>query len=177
MYLVRKSIKERLLAKTIKLEGCWEFTGCRNADGYGVITERGIDDKLRPRLAHDVAYELFKGVIAEGLEVTHSCDNPWCVNPAHLFLQTHLENIQECHRKGRNANRTGERSGHNKLTEKDVTHIRAISEGSWTDAKVAKMYGVHRTLISGIRRGIKWPHSCGSNMAGHGTGITDSGPP
>ena len=71
---------DRLFDRTIICKnGCWEFTGGRDKDGYGKFTVLGVT--LR---AHRVAYDLCVGDIPKGALVLHSCDNPSCINPSHL---------------------------------------------------------------------------------------------
>lgn len=80
--------------------GCWEWIGCRWKGGYGY---------LRPNRkiisAHRYMYELYKGPIPDGLDACHTCDNPWCVNPDHIWLGTHGENMKDAYRKGRKTQR------------------------------------------------------------------------
>lgn len=84
--------------------GCALWTGCLFRDGYG-----RIDIGCWPRRAHRIAWTIAHGPIPAGLWVLHRCDTPRCVNPAHLFLGTHQDNIDDMVRKGRQAK--GEKSG------------------------------------------------------------------
>ena len=86
-----------------KSEGCWIWTGAKKQGGYGVITVyRDEDLRTHKRmLAHRLSWEIHNGKILDGLCVCHHCDNPPCVNPAHLFLGTMLDNTLDCYKKGR----------------------------------------------------------------------------
>lgn len=77
--------------------GCIEWQGYKNKDGYG--RRRAFGVKV---LVHRLVYELINHkTINDDLCICHSCDNPSCINPAHLFLGTHKDNIQDCIKKGR----------------------------------------------------------------------------
>lgn len=76
--------------------GCWEWTGHKYASGYGVLKVFGKDVS-----AHRYSYELHKGPIPEGMSILHSCDNKVCINPDHLRVGTHQENIAEAWERGR----------------------------------------------------------------------------
>ena len=85
--------------KFVKCDGCWEWLASKNPDGYGRVRRFG-----RMESAHRIAYELYVGAI-EDKQVLHTCDNPSCVNPKHLFLGTHKENMEDKVRKGRTGHR------------------------------------------------------------------------
>lgn len=125
---------------------CWPWLASTTPFGYGQI-RRGN----RMPHAHRVAYALTFGPILGGLHVCHRCDNPPCVNPAHLFLGTNRDNSMDRHNKGRTA--SGEKSGHARLKADDVLAIRASTESA---AVLASRYGVNAMHISGIRRGKCW---------------------
>lgn len=95
-------IADRFWSKVQKTDACWLWTSNVHHNGYGQIAQsRNGATRQRWVWAHRVAWELTHGPIADGLLVLHRCDTPLCVNPAHLFLGTHLENIADSVRKGR----------------------------------------------------------------------------
>ena len=125
-------------------------------DGYGNF--KAGDRFVR---AHRYAYELVQGPIPEGYEVCHQCDTPLCVNPKHLFIATHSDNMRDCIKKRRHQH--GERHRHAKLNEQAVRTIRswyadAIPGERPTLKYVADIFGVCRqTVLNVINRKV-WAH-------------------
>ena len=138
---------------------CWEWTANTLARGYGRIC---INNKMY--LAHRVSWVIHNGAIPDhnsyhGICVCHTCDNPCCVNPAHLFLGTNKENLQDMQKKGRLVNHKGEKHGSHKLTEKEVIEIREkYIPYKYTQSKLAKEYGVTQVEIYYILKYITWKH-------------------
>ena len=99
--------------------GCWIWMAGRFDTGYGSFWLNGTDVR-----AHRVAYELYVGAIPEGMWVLHRCDIRECVNPDHLFLGTHQDNMDDMARKGRHANsiKTHCRKGHPYTEENTVRY-------------------------------------------------------
>jgi hypothetical protein len=144
----------RFWAKVNKTDSCWFWLSTINAQGYGQYNKR-ISGKSVSFKAHRVAWEISYGPIPNGMCVCHSCDNPPCVNPEHLFLGTHSENMADMVSKGRG--NIGERHGRSKLTSTQVAEIRSLlSVGELTCTQIASRYGVKHGCISNIRTGRRW---------------------
>jgi len=128
--------------------GCWIWQGTIQGAGYGQI---GWKNKLYS--AHKFSYESFIAKVPKGMFVCHTCDNPLCVNPLHLFIGTPKQNSQDAVRKKRIAH--GERQGASKLTENQV---RAIRKDPRTQQEIADEYGIDRTNVSQIKLRKSWKH-------------------
>ena len=126
--------------KTSNIEECWEWTGVKNSNGYGKISINNVYVK-----AHRLSWELYhKKEIPANLLVCHSCDNPSCVNPHHLWLGTQKDNMQDAIKKGRF-------KFNYKLTEEDVLNIRKeYAEGKTTQIELAEKYNVTKSAIHRI---------------------------
>lgn len=79
-----------------KSDGCWTWKGRRNRTSYGILS-----DHHATRLAHRLSYAIAFGLVPEGMQVLHKCDNPSCVRPDHLFLGTPADNARDKCAKGR----------------------------------------------------------------------------
>lgn len=151
---MRTSTEERFWSKVQvrSLHECWEWTGAINKNGYGSFYLRG-----RIITASRAAWALFRGPIG-ALFVLHRCDNPRCVNPAHLFLGTHADNMADKVSKGRQPVRRGAANHKTKLTEDAVRLIRKrLAEGAEKRA-LGLEFGVSDVAIHHIARGKNWGH-------------------
>ncbi len=135
-------------AKHGKPDQCWEWTGARSSKKYGRFLFMG-----KNRNAHRVCWQLVYGPIPNGLHVLHHCDNPPCVNPAHLWLGTNSDNNTDMMTKGRHASLLGEWNPNAKLTAEKARFIRA---SKLTSSQLGEKFGVTRQAITLVRKGITW---------------------
>ena len=146
--------KDALAARSVKnpLTGCIEWTGSSESKGYGQIR---IDGKLVK--AHRFAWEIANGPIPAGMLVLHSCDNPRCVNPDHLRVGTHVDNMADMDARNRRVNNQnkGVDCPAAKITEDDV---RAIRQDTRRQIDIAKDYGISQPVVSKIKLKQAWKH-------------------
>lgn len=143
---MNKADLERFFSK-VDIQGdddCWEWAASLTLGGYGHFWIDGRYEK-----SNIVSYEHFYGVIPEGLNVCHSCDNILCVNPRHLFLGTQAENLQDMVRKGRH--------GRQDLSFGDISEIKKmLAVGDLLQGEIASIFGVSQGQISKIKKGRTW---------------------
>ena len=148
----RIPIEKRYFKYVVKTDGCWSWIGNTNGR-YGTTRESGAGGTSR--YVHRLMWEWVNGEIPEGMLVCHTCDNPVCVNPDHLFLGTDKTNSDDKIRKGRHA--YGERNAHTKLTEKQVLLIKDM-RGKIRGKELARLFKVRRSCISRIQLGRRWKY-------------------
>lgn len=133
---------------------CWHWRGARTKDGYGNFWTGDRSDR-----AHRFAYQLAKGPIPEGLIVCHSCDEPSCVNPNHLWVGTHADNSDDKLAKGRDNPPRGSRNRHAKLTKHQVVEIRRLyAAGRHTQDALAAKFGITQASVWAIVQRRTWSH-------------------
>jgi hypothetical protein len=138
-------------------QGCWLYRGGGNGRGYGLFYLRG-----RQRvMAHRFAWELTHGDIPDGQEVCHRCDTPRCVNPGHMFLGSHHDNLLDAVRKGRKRV-----WGLQKLNAEQVLQIRARAEAGELHRLIAADFGIARHSVGQILNRRTWGHLPGDSAAG-----------
>jgi hypothetical protein len=157
--------QERFWSKVEKGPVCWEWQACRSK-GYGLMLLNG-----RAQLAHRISAVIAGKKLDKGLEVMHTCDNPSCVNPAHLEVGSHKDNMQDAYRKKRMKGFEFERpdvyadndpnartSRRRKLTDDDVRTIRILylcHSEEWPYRRLGQYFGVDHTAIALIVTGKK----------------------
>lgn len=135
---------------------CWEWQGYTDANGYGRVGVVGYR-----YYTHRLSYLLAYGEIPNGLHVCHACDNPRCVNPDHLWLGTHLDNIADRTRKGRTVTNgpRGEAHPFAKLTSPLVKELRTrYGAGGISQSQLAREYRISQSTMTRALRGNTWAH-------------------
>lgn len=131
--------------------GCWEWPFTKNKRGYGQVTIDGRKD-----MAHRVIFRLInETAIPPGLEILHDCDNPPCVDPRHLLIGTHRQNMRDMIARGRHRAPVGEAASNVKLTADDVRFIRSSDSSA---RQLSDALGVSAAQIYLIRQGKSWRH-------------------
>ena len=137
---------------------CWPFR--KRADGYGTVYY-----EKRLWRVHRLAFKLTNGRIYKALQVLHSCDNPPCFNPKHLFQGTQLDNMRDMIAKGRqficsgpNPLNAGSRNGNAKLTDEMVKSIRLRHQSGEMQKDIAADLCISKMTVSLVVRNLIWKH-------------------
>jgi len=142
----------RFLSKIEKcMDGCWSWKAARFSKGYGQFTLGEFNHR-----AHRVSHWNFNGEFDETLDVMHSCDNPWCVNPEHLSHGTNQDNRTDSVDKKRH--NIGSKNGNSVVTEQTVHIIRQMAQAEMKQAEIARILNLKPMMISRIIRREIWKH-------------------
>ena len=156
-----KPLRDRLMDKVefIPECGCWIFTGCTMTKKSNRLPYGKILYNRESKLAHRISWEIFKGPIPKRKCVLHFCDTPQCVNPDHLFIGTHTDNMHDMIKKGR--------------LKKVIKDVSGKKFGEWTVLGIKdKQYGKgyyfdcvcscgNRRLVAGNSLRLGKSKSCG----------------
>jgi len=133
--------------------GCWLW--CRSFDtwGYGQVWVDQVKYST-----HRFIWEMYNGPIPKGFCVCHSCDNPPCCNPDHLFLGTHDDNMRDMKEKGRSNGGApaGEGNGRAKITWEEVKTIRKMLNRGTPARVLSRKFGISIPQIYKIKNNNSW---------------------
>ena len=152
---LNETARNRFWAKVKKNSSCWEWTAGKTKFGYGTF-----NNGSGSRLAHRVSWVIENGPVPDGKLVCHTCDNPSCVNPKHLFVGTQSDNVCDMWAKGRGGAGAlpGIENHRSKICDKDVVAIRARLDSGEYQRVIAKDYGLTQSNVSHIATGKTWSH-------------------
>lgn len=139
---------------------CWPWLRLKTKEGYGRYWDPDAEHVIG---AHRFSYIRSKGAIPKGMHVCHECDNPSCVNPAHLFLGTFRDNMNDMRSKKRHfvpkaPDNRGSRHGMSKLTEWDIFKIIQMRIRGHTLQEIADQFFSNSGQIANICNGKTWKH-------------------
>ena len=147
-------LKKRFYNKYQENGGCWIWTGSLNVWGYGVIRVN-----RKNMLAHRISWIIHEGDIPEDLLICHTCDNPACVNPKHLWLGSNKDNMTDMYLKNRSNQPKGEKHALCKLNDKKVFKIRSLYKPRIYPAnRIAKEFNVSEVCVYNIIYKRTWKH-------------------
>lgn len=152
---MRKSITERFWSK-VEIRGaddCWLWQARLNFKGYGTFKWQG-----KMFQAHRVAYILTHGPIPERSLVCHSCDTPGCANPAHLWIGSNVDNMQDKLAKGRQHDTSGAKNANAKLTDSSIRDIRRLVAEGVKYKLIGQRYGITPDHVWRISAHRAWKH-------------------
>lgn len=126
---------------------CWEWQKGKNSAGYGYVWYKGKDHRV-----HRLMYQLeHPDEDITGKVIRHTCDNPKCMNPAHLLSGTHQDNMDD--RKVRRRTATGLQNGNGRLKPREVDAIRAL-KGILSQREIAELFQIKQPTVYKILKGI-----------------------
>lgn len=155
------TFEQRFWANVLKggPDECWPWTASASKEGYGRIRRCG---KLV--VAHRASYEMHIGPIPEGMKVCHTCDNPPCVNPKHLWIGTDGDNTRDSITKGRPRGAKipvpprGEKCVFSVLVASQVLEMRRLSQDGWCNQDLAAKFQIDKSGVSRIICRKRWTH-------------------
>lgn len=143
---------DRFMSKVRRTQDCWIWTACKRRGGYGHFNK----GNNKYTSAHRLSWEIHRGQIPNKLSVLHKCNNAACVNPDHLYLGTHNDNMRDRVACGRKKNYRGEKNSQAKRTLKEINVIRNWHSNGVTQTKIAQMIGSSQGYVSNIILGRVW---------------------
>lgn len=134
---------------------CWEWVASIDTCGYGRFAFRKI-----LLSAHRFAWTISFGKIPISMQVLHTCDNPSCCNPGHLFLGTHQDNMIDRNNKGRSkgGSNKGEENPRSRFKVKDIFKIRKMLKKGYKQKEISLIFNTSQAVISGIKTKKYWRH-------------------
>lgn len=152
MLTARNHSRREYLQYNVDIIGqCWMWQKTLDKDGYGKACYN-----MEKMPAHRMSYKEYVQDFDKTFHVLHTCDNPGCINPDHLFLGNNLSNMRDKVNKGRQLR--GEAIGNSKLKGADILNIRKLREEGLILKSLAEMYNISISHVHDICRRHVWTH-------------------
>lgn len=148
-----KGLDGRFWEKVDKSGDCWLWMGGKHKSGHGYFRY-----KNRSHYAHRISWMIEHGELPRGKCVLHHCDVASCVNPAHLYVGTRVDNMRDMNERGRHHSPIGELAPTAKLTENSVREIRKLKQQGMSAIALGKRYGVTSRQIHSVVSRESWSH-------------------
>ena len=142
------------VALTANNDKCWNWAAYLDNKGYGHFSKGATVTYLSTR----IAYFIYNKIDPDKLLVCHSCDNPACVNPKHLFLGDQKKNIEDMYSKGRDFKRNGEGHGASKFTNEHVFEMRKMDKEGKSRQEISDKFDVSKSVLCNIINRKAWFH-------------------
>lgn len=152
----RQELPERFWNRVDQTGECWLWLGSVDKDGYGKSFLL-LDGRRKYVRAHVLAFYLTHGIFPAPF-CLHTCDNPPCCRPEHLFAGTNKDNVQDSKHKGRRAKQHGPYNPQAKLTEQDIRDIRFYAQKGVLQSTIAQDYVISPKTVSKIVTRRRWRH-------------------
>jgi hypothetical protein len=154
---IRAAMAAAVESKGVKaVDACWPWQKTKAKNGYGRAFLGRENGRVVWEPAHRMSFEWHFYTVPKGKCVCHSCDNKACINPYHLFLGSHGDNMADRNEKQRQAR--GESHGVSKLNDEVVRKIRRMHGPGMGHKRIAKELGVNKTTVSRVLSGKTWRH-------------------
>lgn len=130
--------------------GCWQWTAGKHGVGYACVPAA----IHKSRYGHRAMYEAVVSNIPQGMYVLHSCDNRLCINPEHLFVGSHIDNVKDMHSKNRHrgGSMPNEKNPSCKFSDETIREIKSL-RGKLSLRKITNTYGISETQLLRVYRG------------------------
>jgi hypothetical protein len=141
------------IIKGENINDCWEWSKGQNGMGYGAFNIKG-----KPFLVHRLMYERHNGKIPDGMHILHSCDNPICLNPKHLFIGSQKDNVHDMIQKNRDRKARGSKSGRAIINEEIALKIKTQALDGLSIINISKLNNLPYYIVYQVYNNITWRH-------------------
>lgn len=130
---------------------CWIWIGSPSGNGYGQLRFEGVTYR-----SNVLSYLINKGNIPARMYICHTCDNPICVNPNHLFVGTPSDNAKDRQQKGRGRPMDGENNSNNRFTKESIIQMRSMFQKGYLCNEIAHIFDTNPEYVRNVVKRKVW---------------------